>query len=285
MSKTFLIVIIFVCGCSTHKPLATSREARWKDVAYGSFPSSKMDIALPANRNAKTPFVIIIHGGAWVLGDKIWGSRTQDSLLLHGIASANINYRFVNDSNIHYQQLLDDIDSALNYCITHARKWNTRKNGFILNGESAGAHLALMHAYTRGDKTEAVISMCAPTNLTDTLLLQHYYKNDISLFRAIENMTGASYTLGHMPDKKFSEASPVMHVKNKPVLIFHGTADNLVPFSQAQALQDTLKQRKYTHTLVPVTGAGHDLGLNTTQGRAFLYNELLHWIQALETKK
>jgi hypothetical protein len=33
--------------------------------------------------------------------------------------------------------MLADDDSAVTYCIAHAREWNTRKDNFIISGASA----------------------------------------------------------------------------------------------------------------------------------------------------
>ena len=250
-----------------------------KDVEYGSFPSSKMDVSLPANRNKHTPFVIIMHGGAWTLGDKVWGSRTQDTLTAHGIASININYRYADDYATHYQELLLDIDSALDYCVAHADEWHTRKTNFIMNGESAGAHLALLYGYTTNKKISTIIAECAPTNLADTSLLNYYIKKDTSLFHAIYKMVGATYDRAKPLPAAFGEASPVTQVKNIPTLFFHGTADPVVPYTQATMLETTLKSKGYTYKLVPMIGAAHDLGFNTAEGRKIIYGEMVSWIE------
>jgi len=274
-----LLIIAISNGC-IHAQQSSSNlpEEKMNEVPYGSFPSSKMDVRLPANRNPKTPFAIIIHGGAWTLGDKVWGSRTQDTLLAHGIASVNINYRYADDYSIHYQQLLDDIDSVINYCINNADAWHTRKTNFIINGESAGAHLALMYGYTRGKKISTIIAFCAPTNLSDTTVLNYYARKDTSLLHAVCKMTGDTYIPGQAAGKMFATASPVTHVKNVPMLFFHGTADPLVPYSQAIDLDKILESKGYPHKLVTMPGAGHDIGLNTPEGRQIIYAEMLNWI-------
>jgi|SRR6218665_132135 len=282
MKRLFLAVLIatlFTNSALSQKAAGSLPEEKFKDIAYGFFPSSKMDVYLPAGRNAQTPFMIVIHGGAWVLGDKIWGTRTQDTLLAHGMASVNINYRFADDGLIHYPQLLADIDSVLDYCISHADEWQTRKENFILNGESAGAHLALLYGYTTPKKISTIIAECAPTNLADTTVLNYYAKNDPSLLQAICKMAGATYTPGQPAASEFAAASPVYAVKNIPTLFFHGMADPVVPYSQATDLEKKLKNAGYVHQLISIPGAGHDLGLNSPEGRTLIYKEMIDWIR------
>ena len=54
-------------GCSSsRKSAATFTNEKALDVSYGSFPSSKMDVYLPAGRSKESPFVVLIHGGGWI---------------------------------------------------------------------------------------------------------------------------------------------------------------------------------------------------------------------------
>lgn len=277
MLVIFIAALLFN-GSYAQKISSGLAEQKLLDVAYGSFASSKMDVFLPANRNEHTPFVIILHGGAWTLGYRDWGMRTQDSLAAHGIASANIDYRYADDSATHYKDLLKDIDSVINYCVAHAGEWHTRKTNFIMNGESAGAHLALLYGYTTGNTISAIVAECAPTNIADTSLL-NYYSKDANAIRAISKMVGAKYIPSRPLDPAFIGASPVQHVKNIPTLFFHGTDDIMVPYSQALVLESALKSKGYTYKFVSMPGAGHDVGFNTLEGRTKIYGEMVKWIE------
>lgn len=277
--KRLLIAITFVAfitGCTSTKKISTIfKEEKIMDVAYGSFPSSKMDVYLPANRNAQTPFVIVIHGGAWVSGDKNLFTSTQDTLLSHGIASANVNYRFADSLQTHYPQMLADIDSAVIYCIEHARKWNTRKDNFIIHGGSAGAHLSLLYGYTSNKKISAIIARCPPTNLADTTMLNYVRK--VGLLPVFQKMVGAIYTPGQSLDSRFTESSPIYHIKNIPTLLIHGTADRTVPYSQAVDFDKMLTSKNITHKLVTIPGAGHDLNLKDPATKTMVYKEIVDW--------
>jgi acetyl esterase/lipase len=270
-----VILVAFITGFTSTKKIATITEEKIMDVAYGSFPSSKMDVYLPADRNAQTPFVILIHGGAWVSGDKSSDTPTQDSLLAHGIACANINYRFVDDLQTHYPQMLADIDSAVNYCIVHAGEWNTRKDNFITSGASAGGHLSLLYGYTTNKKISAIIAECPPTDLTDTVVLN--YESTIGLLPVIHKMAGSLYTPGQALGPEFAASSPIYHVKNIPTLIIHGTGDRTVPYSQAVNLDKMLTSKNITHKLVTVPGADHDMNLKDPTTKTMVYKEILDW--------
>ena len=269
-------LVAFITGCNTTKKIAVNfTEEKIMDVAYGSFLSSKMDVYLPANRNAQTPFVILIHGGGWILGDKSLDHPTQDTLLAHGIACANINYRFADSLQTHYRQMLADIDSAVNYCIAHADNWNTRKDNFIISGGSAGGHLSLLYGYTTNKKVSAIIAECPPTDLTDTVMLN--YATKVGLLPVVHKMTGGTYTPGQSPGTQFSESSPIYHVKNIPTLIIHGTADKTVLYSQSVALDKMLTSKNITHKLISIPGADHDCNMKDPATRTMVYKEIVDW--------
>ncbi len=251
-------------------------EVRDYDLSYGSFPSSKLDLYLPANRNAQTPFVILIHGGAWITSDKKYERGAQQMLLEQGIASVNINYRFVDSLNTHYEALLADIDSAVRYCIAHADSWHTRKSNFVFMGTSAGAHLALLYPYLNGRGAKAIIAQCAPVDLSDTSALR--FATRLGLLPVIFKMTGATWKPGQAIDPRFRASSPLFHVKNIPTLIIHGTNDRTVPFSQAVRLHEKLDALKIKNKLIPITGADHDLNMRDPATRAMIHKEICDWI-------
>ena len=274
---TLLLVATIALGCNSPIRLtAHLPEEKKANVSYGTLPSSKMDIYLPANRNEQTPFVILIHGGAWTLGEKEWNREVQDSLLSKGIASANLNYRFADDTQVHFPQMLADIDSAVNYCINHAADWNTRKEYFFVSGTSAGGHLSLLYAFTTDKKINGVIANCPPTDLADTALLN--YEMKIGILPAIEKMAGAKYYPGQPLPQEFSSASPLYHVKNIPTLLIHGTADRTVPYSQSVRLDKELALKEVPHKLLSIPDADHDLMLNDPKTKAWVYHETIAWV-------
>ena len=272
-----LAIVFLVGGCSPAKNVSQDlTEQKMLDVSYGSFQSSKMDVYLPSNRNKKTPFVIVIHGGGWVGGDKKSDRGTQHFFVEKGIASANINYRFVDSLNTHYPEMLADIDSAVNYCINQSKAWNTRKNDFIFMGASAGGHLSLLYAYTTRKKVNAIIAECAPVDLTDTTTLEETVRN--GLLTIIEKMAGSTYIPGKPISPNFAASSPLFHVRNTPTLIIHGTKDPIVPYREAVKLHKKLEELKIPNKLITIEGAGHDLNMRDRPTRDMIYNEILAWI-------
>src|SRR5690606_9147505 len=127
--------ILFISSCSKDTstpvtPTGSVNEQRIANASYGSHDRNKMDVYLPGDRNANTPFVLLIHGGGWVSGDKGDMAAIQDSLLISGIASASMNYRYASGT-VHYEQQMEDVSAALAYCLSNADEWKIRKDKYI----------------------------------------------------------------------------------------------------------------------------------------------------------
>ncbi|MDQ1096870.1 hypothetical protein [Chryseobacterium camelliae] len=109
--KTLMLALALTgaasCSTATKTPEKTSSsQHRWssevlKDVRYGDFERNVMDVYLPEDRSPKSAFVINIHGGAWTQGDRKFDNQLSEYLVSHGIAVANINYRYANKEDTH----------------------------------------------------------------------------------------------------------------------------------------------------------------------------------------
>ncbi|AOM76393.1 alpha/beta hydrolase [Pedobacter steynii] len=281
MKKSILAVFtlfIILSGCSSTKQVtSSSTEKKLKNVAYGKHPRNVMDVYLPAGRSKQTPLVLLIHGGAWVKAGKEDAQEYADSLFNNHIAVVSINYRYASTDSVHYLQMMEDVDNALNYCIANAQDWNIRKDNFSLTGGSSGAHVALLYSYTTNKKIKAIVDLCGPTNLADTTVLN--YSAKVGLLGVIEMMTGKKYIRGQALDPAYANSSPITHIKNIPTLIIHGTTDPVVHFSQSQQLSDQLKAKNVIHKLLPIPGAGHDLNTKKDPAtRTLVYHEAINWI-------
>jgi acetyl esterase/lipase len=273
----WLFVAAACTKSETPAPPAT-QEAKMLNISYGADARNKMDVYLPKDRNSATPFVILIHGGGWTTGDKADMRGFQDLLLARGFASMSMSYRFVN-ATVHYEELMQDVNRAINYCLDKSGEWNIRNTKLIIAGASAGAHMALLYGYKYdgGGKISGIVSMCGPTDLTDPVMLN--YAASIGLSGVINALAGATYVSGQPLDAKFAAASPLKQAKNIPTLMFHGTADLTVPYSQAVLLNNHLTQLNYNHKLVTITGAGHDLGINVPANLILIEGEFRNWIE------
>ncbi|MCZ4223959.1 alpha/beta hydrolase [Pedobacter rhodius] len=277
MIKFFIFLLM-----SSTAALAQKDTVRQTDLKYGNFERNRLDLYLPPDVTPKTPFVILIHGGAWVQAGKEYVRDFQEYLLKQGIASVNLNHRYANDSTIHYKQILEDIDQAANYCVKNAAKWNTRADGFSTAGFSSGAHLALLYGYTSSKKINAIVDFSGPTNFTDTSTLNYCIK--ANLMGLVEKIAGNRFTdVKHVPES-FALASPITYAKNIPTFIAHGVIDPVVQIRQSQQLAEKLRSKKAAVEFIQVPGLAHDLDKKPIEKLA-LYKAAVAFIKKYGQKK
>ena len=247
------------------KPVETVKNSHpaetFLNVAYGTDSKQKMDIYLPANRNAdSTGLIVAIHGGGWNEGDKADFTQYVKELqkLLPGYAFANINYRLfdLGTGGNKFPTQENDVKEAVNFLRSKSAEYGISKDFFLL-GASAGAHLALLHGYkhnTFGD-IKAIISFFGPTDLVD------FYKNygDPRIPLLLFALTGTT------PDQNedvYVQSSPIHFVtaQSPPTLILHGGIDFVVPQGQSVLLKNKLEAAGVAHQYVYYPNEGHGWG-------------------------
>lgn len=226
------------------------------NVPYGSDTAQKMDVYLPAGRSAdKTKSIVLIHGGSWNAGNKTDLAAYIDTFKkrLPDYAIFNLNYRLVNASN-RFPTQEQDIHDALKLIADSADDFTIDKNRIALLGVSAGAHLALLHAYkyTNPVKVNAVIDFFGPTDL-----LSMYNQPWHPLIPYLmEMVTGTTPTNN---EDAYKQSSPLYFVnaQSAPTLILQGGRDNIVAPSQSRILKHKLDAAGVKNELVLYEKEGH----------------------------
>jgi acetyl esterase/lipase len=118
------------------------------DIAYGEHPRHKLDF-WQAKSDKPTAFVVLIHGGGWVNGDKSsYGAGQINPFLDAGISVAAINYRFIDHAMEEHieppvKAPLFDAARAIQFLRSKAGNWNLDKTRVGASGGSAGACTSL----------------------------------------------------------------------------------------------------------------------------------------------
>jgi acetyl esterase/lipase len=218
----------------------------------------RMDIYFNPASEQPTPAVIHIHGGGWNHGTK--ESQTGfGSWFKAGFAVINVEYRLVQVAPA--PAAIEDVRCALTYVKTHAKELNINPDKIVIDGNSAGAHLALMAGLLENDRrfdthcpsnidmrVAAIISNYAPTDFSGNNI-------DAKKWKSLANWLGDK-----VDDKSFREAvSPLSYVKktSPPVFIVHGNADPIIPYQQSVALHEKLDQSGVYNVFITVDGGGH----------------------------
>lgn len=207
------------------------------------------DVYLPANESPEQgyPVVVVVHGGAWLSGDK-WTLEGYSKLLAaHGIAAVTINYRLAPSHKFPAQ--VDDVRSALIWAKTNAERFQWDADCLGLFGYSAGGHLSTLVA-SLADESIEVQSAASEWPSHDEKWSQLPKIRAVCAggppcdFRSlpVDNIALAYFLGGsrrEVPDAYVS-ASPAAHVSAAdPVTkIIHGDSDLLVPLQGSQQFHE-----------------------------------------------
>jgi acetyl esterase/lipase len=245
--RSFLLVVavsLFLLSCKKDEGTVTPQpttlpEKTEMNVSYGSNAAQKMDIYLPAGRTtANTKVMIMIHGGGWSQGDKSELTAYVDTMKrrMPGWAIFNINYRLATGSANFFPTQENDVKAAIDFIYSKRNEYAI-SDKYVMIGTSAGAHLALLHAYknTTPVKIKAVVDFFGPTDMADM------YNNPVNpLVPALMIQVTGGTPATHA--SIYSQATPLNYItaQSPPTIILHGGVDIVVSFTQSVALRNRL---------------------------------------------
>lgn len=242
---------------------------KW-NVVYREVDGKKVkaDVYFPEGEGPY-PIVVMVHGGAWALGDKFDLIMHGRELAKAGFVAVSVNYRLAPKHKIEDQ--LEDCRAAVKWAVTNASDWNGDKNRLALWGYSAGGHLVSLLALDRqnGDPVyKAVAAGGAPCEFSFIP----------SNARTLAYVFGGSQE--EMPEQ-YKKYSPVEYAKagSPPFLFFHGDKDMIVPHSSSKALHRRLSDARVESTYYTAKNKGHIMTFLDKESRKevveFLSNKLL----------
>jgi acetyl esterase/lipase len=114
---------------------------RYDNISYGNDASlNLLDVYRPRNAGKdKLPVIMIVHGGAWVYGDKNVYQFYAMSLAQRGFAVVNFSYRLAPE--VKFPAPIEDICSVCRWMNREHEKYGLDLNNVFAAGDSAGGHL------------------------------------------------------------------------------------------------------------------------------------------------
>lgn len=254
----------------------------------------QMDVYLPTtNSFANGASVIVVHGGSWNGGERNDFPQWNRWLAAQGYTVFDIDYRLAPQPN--YLTATGDVKCAIRWIKNHAAEFKISPERIALLGRSAGAHLALLAAYSAGnarlpttcadtdanETVRAVISFYAPTDLLwayDNPANQMVIDGPATLSRFLG---GSPHTSNEIRER-FVLASPVAHVSfdTPPTLLIHGGQDQLVRNENMTRLADKLNVANLPHKtlFIPYAQHGFDYNFNGF-GAQIVQSEILNFLR------
>lgn len=235
----------------------------------------KLDIYRPkADTQSLRPLVLLVHGGAFYIGNKQSETETilAERLASRGYVVASMNYRMgfrmrgYDVERTGYKSV-QDVHAALRYLSHHSEKYGIDPDYVYVAGTSAGAIASLTVAYL--DNNERPESTFASRLLDDLGNIESSGNSFKAKFKikAVGNMWGA-----------VNDTNIISRGQNIPVISFHGTNDDIVPIDHdypfrfmlrinrlvmgkmygSKPIHEQLERRKIDNKFIIFENAGHE---------------------------
>ncbi len=297
IASMFLLLMLFFSACGEvapvikavqpmPTPLTTLPHVRYTvliqyNVAYGPLAAEKLDLCLPEKASGLRPGVILVHGGAWVGGDKITFDGPCRLLAQQGFVAATVNYRLGVKSAVQtmWPAQLVDVQLAVRWLRAQANRLALDPQRIGAWGSSAGGHLVTFLGSLKtiypGDQAQLlanespsvswVVDEFGPVDLTEN--------RDPALNGVFLTLFGASYQKN---PAAYHNASPIFDVNSQsaPTLIIQGTHDTTVPPMQSIELLQALQRNNVPALFVSYKGEHNFHGFTKSQRLAIMAQEV-----------
>jgi acetyl esterase/lipase len=206
-----------------------------RDLQYGAAPDENgqterllLDLYRPNGDNlARRPAIVWVHGGGFRAGNKGGEADNATTFAKRGYVTVSINYRLRdNNIGIAIADAQHDAQAAVRWLRRFADQYRIDRDRIAIGGTSAGAITALYVANHREDPGTSG---------------NPGYRSDVGAAVSISGF-GGHYSAG-----------------DPPAVLFHGTADSVVPYQAAVTTCERHRAAGNICDLHSYQGAGHGL--------------------------
>ncbi len=264
-----------------------------RDVVFGTNSDSgrplRADLMQPPPGVPRTGLgMIFVHGGAWWYGRKnITKFPYFQRLVSQGHVVMDIDYTLAPHSSV--PGMVKDVKQAILWLKQQAALFEINPTRIVLTGQSAGAHLSLLAAYTPNDpafqpegiegdsSVRGVISYQGPPDMAALYDdVQHRFVRLVpnrlvaQIHRLLKLVSGHGTSLaggiasvmGGTPEEMpelYRRLSPITYASQScpPTLLLQGTHDLLVDYRDVERLYDTLRRAKAPVIYIPFPNCNH----------------------------
>ena len=223
---------------------------RVRNLAYApGGRRARLDIYHRHDLPSKSPVLLQIHGGGWVIGNKDQqGLPLMLEMASRGWVCAAVNYPL--SPKAKWPEHLIAIKQALAWLREHVEEYGGNPDFIAVTGGSAGGHLAAMVGLTANhshlqpgfEDVDTSVQACVPYYGV------YDFAGDTGIKAVLQRVHSGlmPMVLGKQatfPDD-YRAASPLAHLRADapPFFVIHGTSDSLIPVAEARIFVDELRQ-------------------------------------------
>jgi acetyl esterase/lipase len=223
------------------------------------------DVFHPPVEGTGRPAVLLVHGGAWMHGDRTQLRGYGILLARYGIVCVASEYRLSGEAQ--WPAQIHDVKAALRWLRANAERLGVDATRIIVSGNSAGAHLALMLAgLPSGEQDGDGGNPGVPTDVAAVIAI--YPPTELRRGRHLDDPI--SLLLGPDANRELeAAASPIkyVHPGYPPTMLVHGNADEIVPVEASFAMYHALVEAGAPVELHVFDGEAHAFDTNPALGR------------------
>lgn len=219
----------------------------------------KLWIFNPAKHSsdAQKPAIVFYFGGGWNGGTPEQFVKQCEYLAARGMVAMVADYRVKSRNHVKAKTCVRDAKSAIRWIREHAGELGVDPDRIAAGGGSAGGHLAAATAtLTKFEEPGENMKISSKPNalvlFNPALILTPLGGETPEQKKKLESLENR---LGAKPE----DLSPYHHITSgmAPTIIFHGTNDQTVPFSRAEAFTRQMDKAGNTCMLAAYENEGH----------------------------
>lgn len=259
-----------------------------RDLVYADlgFRKLRMTLYLPNDDGeAVRPGMVLIHGGAWILGTRYQQAWYCRQFARNGFVVMTIDYRLM--PGYAFPCCIHDCKAAVRWLRLNARRYRVDPDRIATFGASAGGHLAALLATTRPEHgLEGDINPGAPSNVCAAVIL--YGAVDLSLYRESPLFSPLGKMTTRFLDRFMAgngagieAASPINYIDERtaPTMLVHGLADHFVHCEQSIRFHRKLLEAGVPARLIAVPDRGHAFDYIYAIQRRQILREMLAFLR------
>ena len=237
-------VVIVGANVASHETIRRTEIMEKKETTYKKIGKRelKIDIFAPDMKEHTHTAVVLLHGGRWRIGDRAMMNKFGKELAKHGFVAFAPEYRLLGESA--WPAQIEDVKSTIRWVRVNAAEWGVDPSKIVVEGFSAGGHLALMAAgtadapeYKGGDNENVSDSVAA--------VVAFFPPIEFTTNEPAPGILAAQMLLGDNPSQEQAKKiSPIRLVTKNfpPAFLLHGTNDTMIPHITSTRLHKELEQ-------------------------------------------
>ena len=234
-------------------------------LSYGKGEANRYDLYLPAcvKPDSEAPLLLLIHGGSWTTGQREDIAYACKYYGKKGCITATMDYSLVSDK--HPEITIETMMAEITACTAAIKKQLVQEryhvSGMAIGGYSAGAHLALLYAYSRA--AESAIPVAFVFEKVGPVSFRREFWND-SISAAL-----IGYGAGIRVDPKKLDTPEMIEAANKlsplhfvgaktvPTIFAYGGRDTLVKPVHRDGLAKALEENRVPNIRIDFPNSDH----------------------------